>query len=92
MFGVCRSEFGGSVWEDVEEGLFASFSVFDRGVVFVGALEIMCVIRSGTAEGVTLSMNLKEGRSKTVVPSAWEWEWCGSGMFEAESIIFCETC
>lgn len=62
-----------------------------RGVVFVGAVLTQCLTRSGTAAGVTWSMNLKAGRSKTVVrtwPSGSECEVCGMGMFEAESIIF----
>lgn len=38
-----------------------------RGVVVVGA-ELMCWrIRSGTVAGVTLSMNVKAGRRRTVV-------------------------
>jgi hypothetical protein len=62
-----------------------------KGVVFVGAVLTQCWMRSGTAAGVTLSMNLKAGRSRRVVrtwPSGSECEVCGIGMLEAESIIF----
>lgn len=37
------------------------------GVVFVGAESICCRIRSGTVAGVTLSINVKAGRRRTVV-------------------------
>jgi hypothetical protein len=62
-----------------------------KGVVFVGAVLTQCLMRSGTAAGVTWSMNLKAGRSRSVVrtwPSGSECEVCGMGMLEAESIIF----
>lgn len=62
-----------------------------RGVVVVGAQLICWRIRSGTVAGVTLSTNVKAGRRRTVVgaEAAGKSSWfCGSGMFEADSINF----
>jgi hypothetical protein len=39
------------------------------GVVFVGACEMMEVMRVGTVAGVTFSMRVKAGRRRTVVGS-----------------------
>lgn len=54
-----------------------------RGVVFVGPVLMNWVIRVGVLAGVTLSMNWKAGRRRTVV--LWS-EWSGIGMLEAESM------
>lgn len=67
--------------EDGGEGL-------ERGEVLVGAGLIICVIRSGTEEGVTLSIIVKAGRRRTEVESSI-WAEVGSGMLEAESMSFC---
>ena len=62
-----------------------------NGVVVVGALLMYWVMRSGTAEGVTLSIRVKEGKRRTVVGAEAEWscsEFSGTGIFDADSIIF----
>lgn len=62
-----------------------------NGVVFVGARLTCWVMSSGTEEGVTLSIRVKEGRRRTVVGADAEWScsgFSGTGMFEADSIIF----
>ena len=46
------------------------------GVVVVGAGSMYWWMRSGTEEGVTLSMKVKAGRRRTVVgwgPGGWSW-------------------
>lgn len=53
--------------------------------VFVGPALIMCVMRSGTVPGVTLSTIVKAGRSRTVVESGTS-GLSGTGIFEADSI------
>jgi hypothetical protein len=68
--------------ETIEDGGFESKEVF------VGAELITCFIRSGTEEGVTLSIIVKAGRRRTVVESSTAGSE-GRGMFEAESISFC---
>lgn len=40
-----------------------------RGVLLVGAEEMICSSRKGTVAGVTFSMRMKAGRSKRVVGS-----------------------
>ena len=59
----------------------------------VGAGLMCWRMRSGTVLGVTLSMNVKAGSSRTVVGAeACGWSsWSGGrGMFDAESINFCQ--
>lgn len=48
------------------------------------------LIKAGTRLGVTLSMNVNAGRSSTVLEGSPSiiGESSGTGMFEAESIIF----
>lgn len=54
---------------------------------------LMCWdISSPTEAGVTLSIKVKEGRSRTVVGAEAEWSCCGfggMGIFDAESISSC---
>lgn len=61
---------------------------FERGEVFVGAELRTCCIRSGTEEGVTLSIMVNAGRRRTVVESLTAGS-VGRGMFEADSMSFC---
>ena len=58
-----------------------------RGSVFVGAWFMTCLMRSGTAAGVTLSTMEKAGKSRTVVESSTS-GFSGTGIFEAESMSF----
>lgn len=55
----------------------------------VGAGLMCWVISSPTEAGVTLSIKVKEGSSRTVVGAEAEWSCCGfggMGIFDAESI------
>ena len=64
----------------------------ESGVVVVGAGLICWNISSSTEAGVTLSIKVKEGSSRTVVGAEAEWSCCGfggMGIFDAESISFC---
>lgn len=65
-----------------------------RGVVVVGARLTWLVMSSGTDEGVTLSIRVKDGRRSTVVGAdgdrSCSW-FAGIGMLEADSISFCIT-
>ena len=83
--GVAVAEgLGVDVSEDGEESCWSCAGLrMLRGVVFVGPVFMKFVIRSGVLEGVTLSMNWKAGRRRTVV--LWS-EWSGMGIFEAESM------
>lgn len=59
------------------------------GVVFVGAVSTKVVMRLGTFAGVTFSMIVKAGRSRTELVPARLGSWCrvlGRGMFDADSI------
>ena len=56
--------------------------------MFVGAEFMTWVIRSGTEDGITLSMIVKAGRRRTVVDSGTVGV-SGRGMLEAESMSFC---
>lgn len=56
--------------------------------MFVGAEFMTWVIRSGTEEGVTLSIIVNAGRRRTEVESAIV-GFSGRGMLEAESMSFC---
>ena len=61
-----------------------------RGVVFVAEGLTWLLIKTGTRLGVTLSMNVNAGSRSTVLegsPSTIG-ESSGTGMLEAESIIF----
>lgn len=60
-----------------------------RGEVLVGPALTKSRMSSGVFAGVTLSMNWKEGRRRTVV--LWS-EWSGMGMLEAESMRRCGCC
>lgn len=71
-----------------ESGETTEDESFESKEVFVGAELITCFIRSGTEEGVTLSIIVKAGRRRTVVESSTVGSE-GTGMFEAESISFC---
>lgn len=64
----------GSLWD---------FEDFERGVVVVGPALTNLLINSGVFSGVTLSINWKAGRSRTVV--LWS-ESSGTGMFDADSL------
>lgn len=64
----------------------------ESGVVVVGAGLMCWDISSLTEAGVTLSIKVKEGSSRTVVGAEAEWSCCGfggMGMLDAESISFC---
>lgn len=75
----------------------AGIGFAERGVVFVGERSMYFVTSSGTETGVTFSMNMKEGRRRTVVgwvegSEVLESEWAsGRGMLEAESISLCRN-
>lgn len=63
----------------------------ESGVVVVGAGLMCWNISSSTEAGVTLSIKVKEGSSRTVVGAEAEWSCCGfggTGIFDAESISF----
>lgn len=82
-------EVWGGIWWSASLGLGAVEVI--NGVVLVGAELMYWVIRSGTREGVTLSIMVKDGKSRTVVGADAEWscsEFAGTGMLEADSIIF----
>jgi hypothetical protein len=91
MEGAARDT--GSADEDSEVGSVGGREEFvdvgieepERGEVLVGPVLIKLVMRSGVFAGVTLSMNWKEGKSRTVV--LWS-AWSGMGMLEAESMSF----
>lgn len=79
---------GGVVCAESGERVEMGGAGFEIGEVFVGAELIMCVIRSGTDDGVTLSTIVKAGRRRTVVEFAIL-GFSGTGMLEAESMSFC---
>ena len=57
--------------------------------MFVGAA-LMWEMSSGTLDGETLSIQVKDGRRRQRVGSAYgSVEWCGTGMLEAESMRRC---
>ena len=61
------------------------------GVALVAEALTYDVIKAGTRFGVTWSMKVKAGRRRTVL-EVWPWivgVSSGTGMLEAESIIFC---
>jgi hypothetical protein len=78
---------GGVVCAESGERVEVGGAGFKIGEVFVGAELIMCVIRSGTEEGVTLSTIVKAGRRRTVVEFGML-GFSGTGMLEAESMSF----
>lgn len=64
----------------------------ESGVVVVGAGLMCWDISSPTEAGVTFSIKVKEGSSRTVVGAEAEWScwgFGGMGMFDAESISSC---
>lgn len=66
MLGVTAAE--DSTGDDPEDGSEDSAARSpDSGEVLVGALSIKSVMSSGVFAGVTLSMNWKAGRRRTVV-------------------------
>lgn len=68
-------------------GRIGGFEGSVRGVVLVGAVFIIDVIRSGTVSGVKLSISVKDGRRSTVVEPGTSGD-SGTGMLLADSMSF----